>query len=72
MIPTKSDPVWRAFVTSDKEYEFSSFATKIMYSRVKQLVRLDEGNVEEAVEIAHSFFEKNINIVEKDLALLKS
>lgn len=72
MVPSKSDPLWKKFVTSDKEYSFSSLATKMMYTRVKEIIRKDESQLDEAIDVAFSFFEKNINIAESDLELIKN
>lgn len=63
MIPAKNDSVWKSFITCDKEYEFTCLATKMMYTRIKQHIR-GGGAEDEAIEIVHSFFEKNENIVQ--------
>lgn len=72
MVPTKTDPIWKKFVNSEQEYSFSCLATKMMYTRIKQMMRNKDAAIEaEAVDIVHSFFEKNINIVQADLNLIK-
>lgn len=69
MLPGKQDAIWQSFVSCDKEYEFTCLATKMMYTRIKQHVR-GGGTADEAIDIVHEFFEKNINIVQDDLKLI--
>lgn len=71
MVPGKTDPLWAKFVTEEKEYTFSSLATKLMYSRIKQHIR-GGGSKEEAIDIAYDFFVKNEKITSADLAMIQS
>lgn len=67
MIPDKSDSIWKRFVNSDKDYGFQCLASQMMYTRVKQMMKLEgAGTEEEAIDIAHGFFESNFNIAEND------
>lgn len=72
MVPDLNDPIWMRFINSDKEYDFTCLATKMLYTRIKQLIRAkgEEGK-QEAVKVVHEFFVKNSSIALKDLELLK-
>ncbi len=73
MVPDKKNSVWKKFITSGKEYGFTSLATKMMYSRVKLLIKMKgESAHDEAIDIAYNFFVKNSKLVEEDLNLINS
>ena len=69
MVPAINDAIWKTLVSDSSEYEFTCLATKMMYTRIKQHMR-GGGSEQEAIEIAHGFFEKNANIAEDDLKIL--
>ncbi len=71
MIPDKSDPVWQKFISSAHDFQFNSLATRMMYTRVKQLLRSD-GSKEEAISIAHTFFQSNEQIAQADFEIVKN
>ena len=72
MLPAKSDPLWGKVISDQHDFEFKSLATRMMYSRVKQLLRSDDSKKDEALEIVYTFFEKNANIAEPDLELIRA
>ena len=71
MIPDKNDPVWQKFVSDAHDFQFNSLATRMMYTRVKQLLRSD-GSASEAIEIAYNFFQSNEQIAQADFEIVKN
>lgn len=71
MIPDKNDPVWKKFVSNEHDFQFNSLATRMMYTRVKQLLRSD-GAENEAIEIAYNFFQSNEQIAQADFEIVKN
>ena len=71
MLPPKSDPKWRAIVTSTEVFDFSALPTKMIMMRIRLLVQ--DGTpqkIDEAIDIAFDFFTKAKNLVSDDIKLL--
>lgn len=72
MLPGKSDPRWAEIVTSEKELELSSIASKMLLMRVKMMTKNDKSTakVNEAIDAAYDFFSKNQEVVKTDIEKL--
>ncbi len=69
MIPDKSDPRWRNFVTNTKKHVFDNLAVKMMANRVQTMLSFDSSSekITEAIDVAYNFFSKNEVMVKTDL-----
>ena len=68
MVPGKDDPIWEMFVENIDSYEFSSLPTRMMHTRIKQM--LQGGEKQEAIDVAVGFFTDNEAAVAADLAII--
>lgn len=71
MIPSKSDPRWKQFVLSEKNFEFETLVTQLMHSRIKLIIKSDssDASISAAVSLAYDFFEKNHKLVLADMKM---
>ncbi|HEX7676005.1 MAG TPA: hypothetical protein VF412_17640 [Bdellovibrio sp.] len=69
MLPPKDDPCWRELVAGQTEYPLQALATKMLVTRVRQLVSGNPASerVDEAISIAYEFFKKNQHSVSTDI-----
>ncbi len=69
MIPCKTDPRWRHFVLSNKDFEFETLVTQLMHSRIKLIIKSDpsDASINAAISLAYDFFEKNHKLVLTDM-----
>lgn len=72
MIPGKSDTRWKEIVSTGKEYPLSGLASKMLLTRVRTMIKLDQSpaKITEAIGIAHEFFSKNEEMLKGDLEVL--
>jgi hypothetical protein len=71
MVPPKSDPRWRTIVSGHESPNFAALPTKMLMMRIR-LLTMDRTpqRIEEAVEIAYDFFQKNAAAVKSDIERL--
>jgi hypothetical protein len=69
VVPDKSDPRWKNFVTNTKGYTFDNLAAKMLANRVHTMLSFDSSSekINEAIEVAYNFFNKNAATVKTDL-----
>ena len=72
MLPSKSDPKWKAILTDPKDAPVSGLSTKMMLMRVKMMVKMDPSPAafQSAVDSALDFFSKNEAAVQNDIKAL--
>ncbi len=72
MIPDKTDPRWIDLVSHQDEIPLVAFASKMLLTRVRSLVKNDPSSqkVQEAVSIAYDFFKKNEHSVKEDIKFI--
>lgn len=72
MLPSKDDPRWRDLVIGKDEFALKTLATKMLLTRVRQLVRENPSaeRISEAVNIAYEFFKKNQHTVSGDITCI--
>lgn len=69
-VPPKSDPRWRALVTSKQDFPFKVLATRIAFNRTRRVAEQGgESAVQQAIELCHEYFSKNEKLAAGDLAL---
>jgi len=71
MLPPKNDPIWKKIILDDRELKLSTLPTQMLMMRVRLLARdRTPQKIEEAINIAYDFFEKNELITQADIKLL--
>jgi hypothetical protein len=59
MVPQKSDPLWNALLSGQSDPAFSSLATKLLVTRLRQIVRNDPNSISAAVDEIFQYFTTN-------------
>lgn len=60
MIPDRTDPRWREFVTGKRKYELQNLAARMLLTRLRlRTMHGDAASLEEAVNAACDYFERN-------------
>lgn len=70
IVPPKSDPRWRHVLLDKSTPDVTGLATQMLLMRVKQLVAFSPQRMDEAIDIAHAYFEKNAATSADDLRAL--
>jgi hypothetical protein len=70
MIPPTTDHRWRQLVSGWQKYPFESLAARMLITRLRlKTVQGNESSIQEAIGLAHAFFEKNEATTTTDLEL---
>ena len=71
MIPSKSDPRWRALVQGTDKLELKGLAARMLVTRVRLMgARKDEVSLKAAIETAYDFFAKNTEAARDDIRVI--
>lgn len=70
IVPPQNDSLWEDFIAHINDFQFQSFAVRMMHSRLKSMLRSEDSDPEEAIRIAHEFFSTNIENVQDDFQTL--
>jgi hypothetical protein len=71
MVPPKDDPRWKQIVLDEKKYNFSALPTKMLMMRLRLLTKDNTPQkIEEAIDIIHDFFSKNVHVLQPDICML--
>jgi len=72
MIPSKTDPRWKALISNAESIPVTNLATKFMMSRLKLITTFEnsEATKQEAIKLAYDFFVKNESTVKNDIKLI--
>lgn len=68
MLPDKADPRWRDFVAGRRKYDLESLAARMLVTRLRlRTMRGDEAVVQQAIDAAWDFFERNEATTQADV-----
>lgn len=71
-LPPASDPRWKNLVTGNMSKPLAMLALKIMMTRILNSTKADPSpaNVDKNIQEVRSFFEKNMQLAQQDLATI--
>lgn len=73
MLPDKADPRWREFVVGRKKYDLESLAARMLVTRLRlRTMRGEEAVVQQAIDAAWDFFERNEATTQADVLAIFS
>jgi hypothetical protein len=67
MLPAKNNKIWREMILHPSNFPYQSFSLKLKLDNLRQKVKSEFIQIDEAVEELYAFCHKNEQIIKSDL-----